>query len=110
MREREAFRLDGVSLDREVDALVDGIQRGQLGSLRREGPYHPPADLQDLPVARRPDVSPDLPASPGSESEPSRVMIGPTPLGGDAAGAESSSRRTARRPGPRPENRQSAWL
>jgi len=38
LSDREAFRLDGVHLDQEVDALVDGIQRGRLGSLRREGP------------------------------------------------------------------------
>lgn len=58
---REAFRLDGVSLGQEVDALVDGIRRGQLSPLRRAGARHPPADLQDLPVDRRPEVSPDLP-------------------------------------------------
>lgn len=44
---REAFRLDGVNLGQEVDALVDGIRRGQLGPLRRAGPRQPPADMQD---------------------------------------------------------------
>lgn len=63
---REAFRLDGVNLGQEVEALVDGIQRGQLSPLRRAGARQPPADLQDLPVARRRGLSPDHPASPDS--------------------------------------------
>ena len=51
--DRNAFVLTGVSLDQEVDALVDGIRRGQLSPLRRVGVLQPPADIQDLRLARR---------------------------------------------------------
>ncbi len=45
LNNREAFVLNGVSLDQEVEALVGGIRRGQLGPLRRAGARQPPADL-----------------------------------------------------------------
>jgi CHASE2 domain-containing sensor protein len=54
LRDRNAFILTGASFDQEVDALVDGIRRGQLSPLRRAGAHEPPADVRDLPLSRRP--------------------------------------------------------
>ena len=48
LSEPEAFVLAGVSLDQEVDALVNGIRRGQLGPLRRAGAHQSTANIQDL--------------------------------------------------------------
>jgi hypothetical protein len=53
LSDRNAFVLTGASLDQEVDALTDGILRGQLSPLRRAGAPQPPADLQNLRSARR---------------------------------------------------------
>lgn len=53
LSDREAFVLAGVNLEQEVDALIDGIRRGQLSPLRRAGDRQPPADIQNLPPARR---------------------------------------------------------
>jgi CHASE2 domain-containing sensor protein len=53
LRDRNAFVLTGASLDQEVDALVDGIRRGQLSPLRRAGTSQPPADIRDLRLPRR---------------------------------------------------------
>jgi CHASE2 domain-containing sensor protein len=44
---REAFVLTGRNLGQEVDALIDGIRRGQLGPLRRVGARQPPPEVQD---------------------------------------------------------------
>jgi hypothetical protein len=52
LSDREAFVLAGQSLDQEVDALVDGIRRGQLGPQRSAG-AQPPADLQDVRLVKR---------------------------------------------------------
>ena len=64
LSDREAFVLAGASLDREVGALVDGIQRSQLALLQRADAGQPPADVDDLRLVRRSDMSLDLPASP----------------------------------------------
>jgi hypothetical protein len=48
LRDRNAFVLTGASLDQEVDALVDGIRRGQLSPLRRAEASQPLADVRDL--------------------------------------------------------------
>jgi CHASE2 domain-containing sensor protein len=53
LSDRNAFVLTGVSLDQEVDTLVDGIRRGQLSPLRRAEARQPPADVQNLRLARR---------------------------------------------------------
>ena len=66
LSDREAFVLAGASLDREVGALVDGIQRSQLAQLRRAGrtlSLRPPM-CEDSRLVRRRGGSPDLPASP----------------------------------------------
>jgi CHASE2 domain-containing sensor protein len=46
LSDRNAFVLTGVNLEREVDALIDGIRRGQLSPLRRAAEHpaeHPSA-------------------------------------------------------------------
>jgi CHASE2 domain-containing sensor protein len=53
LRDRNAFVLTGASLHQEVDALVDGIRRGQLSPLRRAGASQPLAHIRDLRLARR---------------------------------------------------------
>jgi hypothetical protein len=53
LSDRSAFVLTGVSLDQEVDTLVDGIRRGQLSPLRRAEARQPPTDAQNLRLARR---------------------------------------------------------
>ena len=53
LSDRTAFVLTGVSFDQEVDALVDGIRRGQLSPLRHAGALHSTADTQNLPSVRR---------------------------------------------------------
>ena len=52
LTDRTAFVLTGGSFDQEVDALVDGIRRGQLSPLRRADALHTPADKHNLPSAR----------------------------------------------------------
>jgi CHASE2 domain-containing sensor protein len=53
LSDREAFVLAGVNLEQEVDALLDGIRRGQLSPLRHAGDRQPPADTPNLPPPRR---------------------------------------------------------
>ena len=50
---REAFVLTGGSLNQEVDALIEGIRRGQLSPLRRAGAPQPPGEVRDYRLTRR---------------------------------------------------------
>ncbi len=53
LRVRNAFVLTGASFDQEVDALVDGIRRGQLSPLKLAGVHQPPPGIHHLRLARR---------------------------------------------------------
>lgn len=53
LSDRTAFILTGGNIDQEVDALVEGIRRGQLSPLRRADGPRPPVDGNDAPPARR---------------------------------------------------------
>jgi hypothetical protein len=53
LSDREAFVLAGVNFEQEVDALIDGIRRGQLSPLRHAGDRQPPAGPGTLPPAKR---------------------------------------------------------
>jgi CHASE2 domain-containing sensor protein len=53
LSDRTAFVLTGGSFEQEVDALVDGIRRGQLSPLRHAGALRSTADTQNLPSVRR---------------------------------------------------------
>jgi hypothetical protein len=51
--DRNAFVLTGKNFPEEVDALIEGIRRGQLSPLRRAGPGQPLTDVHDVRSARR---------------------------------------------------------
>jgi CHASE2 domain-containing sensor protein len=53
---RNAFELTGADLDHEVDALVDGIRRGQLRPLRLARAGQPASDLAELRLAEHPQT------------------------------------------------------
>ena len=53
LTERNAFVLTGADLDQEVDALVENMQKGQVGPLRRAGRGQSPTGGQDSVSARR---------------------------------------------------------
>jgi len=53
LSDREAFVLAGVNFEQEVDALIDGIRRGQLSPVRHAGDRQPPAGPATLPPAKR---------------------------------------------------------
>jgi CHASE2 domain-containing sensor protein len=53
LRDRNAFVLTGGNFSEEVDALVDGIRRGQLSPLRRAGAGQSLADIRNAGSARR---------------------------------------------------------
>jgi CHASE2 domain-containing sensor protein len=53
LSDREAFVLAGVNVEQEVDALIDGIRRGQLSPVRHAGDRQPPAGPGTLPPAKR---------------------------------------------------------
>jgi CHASE2 domain-containing sensor protein len=50
--DRQAFSLAGDDLDREVDALIDGIRSGRLAPLRLAGAAHVPSDGRDLRLVK----------------------------------------------------------